>query len=268
NNIDNYLKKYGAENLAFDNSLAISTNPAFKDQRLTDIENMTPKERKTLYITYMEKGKDDATKYIKSLNPRIVKRKEKDILRFLGNDSKSRLYALATLNHKNRTLDGYKQTLRLLLGNDKNPPDLEALNKAIIKLENKEGSKQKSLIDGVGITNDIISSLILAYFLKGKSSEIETAKIFGRTYNNQMYSNKEGITLEATNKALKEAKQDALISEIAGRVSSPITNEIIDILRNVKIPIPDNGIIDLITDNLNSALLEKILRKDEIEENK
>ncbi|WP_171020601.1 hypothetical protein, partial [Anaerofustis stercorihominis] len=181
-NLEDNVRKNGGENLDFENALAISTNPAFKNQDLTKIENMDEKERKLTFVIARELGQEEADKFMDNLSPKILKR-ESDLIKDLSSDSLGTLYGLATLSDKNDRIDGLIQ-LSSLLHRDTSYKEETPLHYAITDIAENGTPKQQNTITAANIQNDLIALALL----KGDKFYIDIANDLGNGYKQQMYN--------------------------------------------------------------------------------
>ena len=253
-NLENNVKKNGGENLNFENALAISTNPAFKNQDVTKIENMSPNERKIAFIVAREKGQKAADQYMDNLTPQINKR-EADIIKDLTKDSKGTLYGLAVLNDKNNRIDGFTQALNLNFGNNSYKKETP-LNYAIKDIEENGTKSEQAYIDAAKLQNDM-----LEFLLVGPSKEyFDVVSNVGDGYNQQMYKDEHA----GNDKSILKAKYNGIIDAGSNVVLGQGIKKGLDTLDDY-IKIPRTGITDEFIQNIGTTVsknnLENIYKK-------
>ncbi|WP_329380115.1 hypothetical protein [Anaerofustis butyriciformans] len=161
-NIEKNLKKYGGENLAFDNPLALSTNPAFRNQSVEKIQNMSIYERKIAFIISRENGQKAADIFMNYLSSKISPRNNLQAMDLTENSLAS-LYGFATVDDMNGRIDNYKTKTRSIFGMD-NPEYNDSLNYAVSNKKKNGTALEKLAIKAAEEQNDLILKFLYKVF--------------------------------------------------------------------------------------------------------
>lgn len=254
-NLEENVKKNGGENLDFENSLAISTNPAFKNQDLTRIENMTLNERKIAFIVAREKGQKAADQYMENLVPETTKR-EADVIKNLSSDSPATLYALSTLNDKNNRIDGFTQSLSFLNNDtDYSYKEETPLNYAMNDIKENGTPEQRAIITGTELQNDLIELALL----KGGKGYVDFMSDYGDGYNQQMYKDEHEGNQKAIWKGGLNGIYEAGSNAILGYGIGKGMDKAGEFTKNFDITLPRNRYVDETVEKLGTDYIKNNL---------
>ncbi|WP_138269403.1 hypothetical protein [Anaerofustis stercorihominis] len=238
--LEDNLNKFGGQDLPFETPLALSIYPEFSNQSLNDIENMSVDQRKMVYILAKAKGQKVADKYARYLIPEQVKNKSDEAYNFLNNNGGISLLGLGGINEINRSLDGLKQTLNLIIGNNKTPVDDTVLNSVINKIREKGSKRKKILLDLLDTGHSSIEDAIMTFFTGGAGAKAYGgARSLGESYSDRMHSAENDGSLKYAEKAQNEAVFDAIKDVVLGHFMDKYSDEIIKNLKGYNINIPD-----------------------------